>query len=315
MPAVHDFGHGISAIDSGLGRPLHAAIHLLVEDGRAAIIDTGSGHSVPHVLQVLAARGIAPECVDYVILTHVHLDHASGAGRFMQVFPNALLAVHPRGARHMADPSVLVASAQAVYGAQTVRRTYGELLPVPRARIVETPHQHVIRLAGRELVFLDTPGHARHHAAIWDVRSRGIFSGDTFGLAPVEFAGDGRRHVFPTTSPTQFDPEAAHRSVNLMLEFRPERIFVTHYSEVRDLARLAADLRRLIDSHRDLALRERDAGAARGARLREGVDRLLREEVVRQGCAADMALLVEVFAVDIELNAAGLECWLDATSG
>ncbi len=108
MPSVTEYGHGISAIDSGFGRPLLDAIHLIVEGDRAALVDTGTNASLPLVLATLADQGLAPEQVDYVILTHVHLDHAGGAGALMRALPNARLTVHPRGARHMADPARLV---------------------------------------------------------------------------------------------------------------------------------------------------------------------------------------------------------------
>src|SRR4051812_12845578 len=133
MPDVIDYDFGISAIDSGYQRPQLDAIHLIVEDGRAAIVDTGINSSVPRVLSALRAKGIALSAVDYVVLTHIHLDHAGGAGLLLSQLPNALLTVHPRGARHMIDPAKLIASTQAVYGVEQTREIYGEILPVPRA--------------------------------------------------------------------------------------------------------------------------------------------------------------------------------------
>ena len=183
IEGVFDYGQGISAIDSVYDRRMQTAIHLMVERGRAAIIDTGTANAAPHVLKALAAKGIAPEAVDYVILTHVHLDHAGGAGELMRRFSNARLTVHPRGARHMIDPSRLIAATVAIYGEEEMRRTYGEVLAVPRERVIETPEGHTLELAGRELLFLDAPGHARHHAVIRDSRTGHFFVGDNFGLS------------------------------------------------------------------------------------------------------------------------------------
>ncbi len=104
MSDVTDYEFGISAIDSGYQRPQLGAIHLIVEGGRAAIVDTGVNSSVPRVLDALRVKGIAPAQVDYVILTHIHLDHAGGAGLLLSQLPNAMLTVHPRGARHIIDP-------------------------------------------------------------------------------------------------------------------------------------------------------------------------------------------------------------------
>lgn len=311
-PGVFDYGHGICAVDSVYDRRLQTAIHLLVEDGRAAVIDTGTSHAVPQVLAALAAKGVAPEQVDYVILTHMHLDHAGAAGQLMARFPNARLTVHPRGARHMADPSRLLAATAAIYGEEQTRRVYGEVLPVPRGRMIETPEGATLRLAGRELLFLDAPGHARHHVVVRDAASGHIFAGDTFGLSYRELDQDGRQFSFPTTSPSQFDPRALHRSIDRMLSFGPEALYVTHFGRLTNLTVLAADLHRLIDAHAELGERHRRAGAERKHLLKEGVRSLVLAERARQGWRLPRQEVLEIFALDIELNAQGLESWLDA---
>jgi len=311
-PGVFDYGHGICAVDSVYDRRLQTAIHLLIEEGRAAVIDTGTAHAVPHVLAALAAKGVAPGQVDYVVLTHVHLDHAGAAGQLMVRFPNARLTVHPRGARHIIDPSRLLAATVAIYGAEQTRRIYGEILPVARERVVETPEGTLLRLAGRELLFLDAPGHARHHVVVRDGASGHIFAGDTFGLSYRELDQDGRQFSFPTTSPSQFDPPALHRSIDRMLSFAPAALYVTHFGRLTNLTVLAADLHRLIDAHAELGERHRHAGAERKRLLMEGVRSLVLDERGRQGWRLPSEKLLEVFALDIELNAQGLESWLDA---
>ena len=312
MPSVTEYGHGISAIDSGFGRPLLDAIHLIVEGDRAALVDTGTNASLPLVLATLADQGLAPEQVDYVILTHVHLDHAGGAGALMRALPNARLTVHPRGARHMADPARLVAGTVAVYGEAEARRMYGEILPVPVVRILETPDGARLRLGGRELVVLDTPGHARHHVCIRDGRSGHVFAGDIFGLSYRELDLDGRQFVFPSTTPVQFDPAAMHVSIDRLLALRPEAIYVTHYGRLRDVPRLGADLHRLVDAHVDAALRHRDAGAGRHAGIRSALAEILLAEARRQGWRMASKALLELMAVDLDLNAQGLGAWLDS---
>ena len=146
-----------------------------------------------------------------------------------------MLTVHPRGARHIIDPSKLMASTEAVYGADAMARTYGKIVPVPRKRVIETPHGASISLNGRELAFYDTPGHARHHVCVFDAKSGHLFAGDTFGLSYRELDDAGRQFIFPTSSPTQFDPAAAHHSFNLITGLRPGAIYVTHYSQVREM--------------------------------------------------------------------------------
>ena len=313
MPdGVYDYGHGISAVDSVYDRREQTAIHLLVEEGRAAVIDTGTSHAVPPVLAALEAKGIAPAQVDYVILTHVHLDHAGGAGQLMARFPNARLTVHPRGARHVIDPSRLLAATVAIYGEEETRRVYGEILPVPRERVVETPEGTTLRLAGRELLFLDAPGHARHHVVVRDSQTGHIFAGDTFGISYRELDQDGRQFSFPTTSPSQFDPPELHRSIDRMLSLGPEAIYVAHFGRLTNLTVLARDLHRIIDAHAELGERHRRAGAERKRLLTEGVRSLVLDESARHGWRLPREKTLQIFALDIELNAQGIESWLDS---
>ncbi len=312
MAHVIDFEHGISAVDGEYDRPLQTSVHTIVEDGRAAIIDPCVNRSVPGILDALAQKGLGPADVQWVILTHIHLDHAGGTGLLVSQLPNARVTVHPRGTRHMVDPSRLIEGTIAIYGAEETRRIYGDILPVPAARIVETPHEATVALAGRELLFLDAPGHARHHVVVRDSRSGHIFAGDTFGLSYRELDSDGRQYILPTTSPVQWDPVAHHASVDMMLGYTPEAIYVTHYSQVRDLPRLGADLHRLIDAHRAVALAHRDAGPARHERLRQGVTEIVFREAERHHWPHSREHVLEVLALDIELNAQGLGSWLDS---
>lgn len=310
--AVIDYGDGISAVDSGYIRPLLDAVHLVVEGDRAAIVDTGTNFSVPGVLEALAARGIGPEQVDFVILTHVHLDHAGGAGMFMRRCPNAVLTVHPRGARHMTDPTRLVAGTIGVYGAAKTRAMYGEIVPVPAARILETPDGASIRLNGRELTFHETFGHARHHVAIRDSRSGDVFGGDTFGLTYRELDWQGRQFAFATSSPVQFDPAPYHRSVDLIASLARQAVYVTHFGQVRDLAARAAALHRQVDALAGLALAAQDAGPRRRELLRTGVRDLLLAEVRRYGAPFTADEVMAAYGQDVDLNADGLIAWLDS---
>jgi glyoxylase-like metal-dependent hydrolase (beta-lactamase superfamily II) len=310
---VFDYGHGISAVDAFYdGRPDQTAAHILIEQGRAAVIDTATAHAAPRILAALASRGVSAEQVDYVVLTHVHLDHAGGAGTLMARCPNARLTVHPRGARHMIDPSRLMAATVAIYGAEATARVYGRVVPVPARRVIETADGARLTLAGRVLEFLDAPGHARHHVVVRDTHSGHVFAGDSFGLSYRALDRRGRPSVFPTTSPSQFDPHALHATLERMLALAPEAVYVAHFGQVRDVARLGADLHRLIDAHVALAAHCRDAGPARHDRLKKGIAELLREEAVRQGWTLDADALMQLFAIDIELNAQGLAAWLDS---
>ena len=312
LPAdVQALPHGIWAVDTGFHRPRFDAAYLIVEQGRAAFVDTGTNFAVPRLLGALAAVGLAAEAVDWLIVTHVHLDHAGGAGLLMQSLPNARLVVHPRGARHMIDPGALVEGARAVYGDAEVARSYGVLAPVPEGHVLTTHEGMILDLAGRPLQFIDTPGHARHHHAVWDARSRGLFTGDSFGLSYREFDVDGRAWMSATTTPVQFEPEPLKASVRRMLSLGPQWLYLTHFGRVGDVLRLAGMLLEQVDAMVALAWRCQGTGPKRQAGLMGGLGELYLRSLRDHGCRLGDEVVLELLALDIELNAQGLAIWLD----
>jgi glyoxylase-like metal-dependent hydrolase (beta-lactamase superfamily II) len=310
---IDDLGHGIYAIDTGFQRPRFDAAYLMVEDGRAAFIDTGTNHAVPRLLAALNALGLAPDAVDWVIPTHVHLDHAGGVGLLMEALPHARALVHPRGLRHLVNPTALWLSALSVYGEEEMQRSYGKLVPVPAERAEASRDDQTIHLAGRPLKLIDTPGHARHHHAIWDERSRSWFTGDTFGLSYRGFDVDGRAWILPTSTPVQFEPEALKATVARLLAAEPVAMQLTHYGRVGgsvdEVKRLAAlmleqvdDMVTLAESLRDTPQRHERLKAA----LLDGYLARLRAHGHPAGAEA-----ADWLALDAELNAQGLEVMLD----
>lgn len=317
MSNLTAYEHGIYALDAGYLRPQLAAIHLIVEQGRAVLVDTGCNDSLPHVLSALSRLGVVPEQVDYVILTHIHLDHAGGAGALMRVLPNARLVVHPRGVRHMADPTQLIKGVAAVYGAEAVERLYGEILPIDAERIVTATDQLELNFAGRRLLCLETPGHAKHHIALLDSQSGHIFTGDVFGLAYKELLLEGRAFIFPTTSPVQFDPQALHASIDRIMSYQPGALYLTHFGRLQAPAPQALELHRLVDAHVAIARQAAQtlsSGAERHAYLLDQLTRLLLDETSRFGSPLPPEQISDIFANDLELNAQGLGVWLDQSA-
>jgi glyoxylase-like metal-dependent hydrolase (beta-lactamase superfamily II) len=304
-------GDGIYCIETGLYRHGLAACYLVREGDRAAFVDTGTTHTVPLLLAILAELGLSAESVDYVIPTHVHLDHAGGSGELMRRCPNATLVTHPKGAPHLIEPSRLAAGATEVYGPEAFARDFGELVPVPAERVVAAEDGHVVDLAGRPLVFVDTPGHANHHGCVWDERSHGFFTGDTFGISYRELDTAAGPFLFAPTTPVAFDPEAWLQSLDKLMARRPRAMYLTHYCRVEHPERLVGDLRHSIRALADLALAHEGVPAAdREARLRASIGDLLAADVRSQGCALDEAEVRRLLAVDTTLNAQGLEVWL-----
>ena len=308
---VDDLGAGVFAIDTGVHRPRYDAAYLIIADGRAAFVDTGPNHAVPRLLSALDALGLRRDAVDFVIPTHVHLDHAGGAGLLMRELPGATMVVHPRGARHMIDPTALYQGALAVYGATEMARTYGALVPVDASRL-SLSHDGMDLLLGRSrtLHFIDTPGHARHHHCIWDAATRGWFSGDTFGSSYREFdhATNGA-WILPNTVPSQFEPVALRKSVERLLSYAPECVYVTHYGRVTDVPRLAARVLSMLDAMVEIGRRHQAAGDRHEVLKRE-LGALYAARLSAHGIEPTAAAL-ELVAIDVELNAQGMAWWLD----
>src|SRR5690348_13661727 len=160
LPIHQRLGNGITCIDAGLQRPGLACCYLMQSGDQYAFIETGTAHTAPRLLALLDHLGIPRANLRYVMPTHVHLDHAAGAGILMQALPNAALIAHPRAARHLIDPSKLIAGAAAVYGEEGLRASFGTPLPVPESRAVIADDGYTLDFNGRKLVFLDAPGHA-----------------------------------------------------------------------------------------------------------------------------------------------------------
>lgn len=303
-------GDGVFLIDTLYVRPGHAASHLVVDDGRAAFVDTGAGPAAPRLLAALDQLGIAREQVDYLFLTHVHLDHAGGAGQLMQALPNARAVLHPRGAPHMIDPAKLTAGSIAVYGEALFHQLYGELVPIPADRVLVTEDGQRLSLGRRTFEFIDAPGHARHHHCPIDLDHDAVYSGDCFGICYHEFDTASGPFMLPTTTPVQFDPEAMHATVRRLMSYRPARIFQTHFGPVTDLERLARDLHASIDELVRMA--RRHAGTAdRRARIEADMFRYFSERLDGHGYTGSLDRRHALLDGDVTLNAAGLEVWLD----
>lgn len=229
-----------------LGRKGFACAFLMIEGDRAAFVENNTNHALPLLLEALARAGMTPEQVDYAFVTHAHLDHAGGSSALMEACPNATLVAHPRAARHLIDPSRLIASASQVYGEERFRELYGTIGPIAAERVKTMDDGETLQFGKRTLRFFHTRGHANHHLVIQDPATNGIFTGDAFGLAYPDLQVHGT-FALPSTSPTDYIPEEALAVIDQLVEMKPERAYLTHFGEHTDIegiaAQLAADLR------------------------------------------------------------------------
>ncbi|MCG7897660.1 MAG: MBL fold metallo-hydrolase [Candidatus Thiodiazotropha weberae] len=310
-PRTLEYAQQITCIDTFYQRQGLAACYLLESEGEAAFIDTGTSNSVPQLMAVLEQKGISPSQVRYVIPTHVHLDHAGGAGSLMSQLPNASLVIHPYGAKHLIDPSKLIAGATAVYGEEAFEKQFGQLIPIPEERVIQAPDGFRCHFGNRELLCLDTPGHARHHICIFDEQSRGLFTGDTFGLSYPELSGTQGPFIVPTTTPIQLDPDAWYETLDRLMELKPEKLYLTHFGEVSEPEKLVGQLRQHLQEFTTIALAAvEEPGEQRKSEIERALQKWLLQKLEQNGntLAADKSL--ELMAMDLDLDAQGIEVWL-----
>ena len=300
------YPHNITCIDTEYVRTGLASCYLIEQNNHAVFIDTGTFHTVPLLLQALKEKNIPIENVDYVIPTHVHLDHAGGAGELMRQLPNAKLIVHPRGARHMIDPSKLKAGASAVYGEEMFKKHYGDLIPIPKERVMSPDDGSTIDFHGRPLMFLHTPGHAKHHICIIDSMSNGMFTGDTFGVAYPELNGSSLPYIFSPSSPVDFDPEDWIDSINKLMATNSQHAYLTHFGKVSNLQPLADALKIMVNEFANLAKNTDDFDA-----LSIAIKDHMINGALSGGCTLSKAEITEVLSIDMNLIAQGLTVWLE----
>jgi glyoxylase-like metal-dependent hydrolase (beta-lactamase superfamily II) len=293
MPIVEE-APGVLRIDHGWSGPGFIASYLLVGGERPALIEAGPASTTGVLLDGIREAGIDPASLGDILLTHIHLDHAAGAGALARLAPHARIHVHPRGASHLVDPSRLLASAARLYG-ELMDALWGTVLPVPPDRVHPAADGAALRVAGRTLHALDTPGHAVHHLAFHDAESGVVFTGDVGGIRLA-----GARHVRPPTPPPEFDAAAWSRSIDRLRRLEPDRLLLTHFGGVGDpgwhLDDLAARLRAWTRTAREHT-RTADLASA----LRAVGDRELA------GSGADPELVARYAAsIPYEMMAAGL---------
>ncbi len=253
------YPHHVHTIDTLYVREGMAACHLLIENHEALMVDPGPAPACELLLQGLAELGLQPQDVRYLILTHIHLDHGGGASMLLEHCPNATLLVHANGAAHMIDPGRLIQASIEVYGKEAFTELYGEIGAIDEKRVRAVGEGFVLDFNGRPLHFFDTPGHARHHCCIWDQASKGLFSGDTCGIAypPVQHDRE-KPFLIPATGPPAFEPDELIGSINRMMQLDPEYFYVTHFGPVRANPESVAILIELIEEHGRLAATEND---------------------------------------------------------
>lgn len=299
-----------------LDRTDFAACYLVEDNGEVAVIETNTNYAVPLILGSLEQLGFKKKQVKYVIVTHIHLDHAGGSGELMRQLPDAQLVVHPRGRKHMINPEKLIESVKQVYGEEQYKELYGEILPIPKERVHMANDGDVLPLGNREFQFFDTPGHAKHHFIIHDKESGAVFSGDNFGIGYPRMKFGESRFIFPSTSPTQFEPDRALETYQKIVDLKPSRVLLTHYAaiEAEEVDAVHRQLKGWIEFSAGIA----EKRWTQGLRDRELTDALkadlwhrYTETIVSARGAGPTDDEKEWLSIDTELNAQGMAFYIE----
>lgn len=307
MDTITDLGSDVFEIDTRMGGYAGITAGYLIRTDKPCLIETGTALSAPTVVESLAALGVDAADLATIVVTHIHLDHAGGVGDIAEAFPNATIMVHERGARHLADPSKLVASARRVFG-NVMDELFGELRPTEASRIISLGDADVIDLGGgRELASFYAPGHASHHVGLLDTTTGDLYTGDAAGVYIPDTAD-----VRPATPPPDFDLNLALSSMDRMKDISPNRLLFSHYGPVTDvedvLGRSREELIRWVELVRDARAAEMDLDHA-VAMVKE---RTRSADISH--LSEDEALKWEVLS-STAANVAGISRWLDSTEG
>jgi glyoxylase-like metal-dependent hydrolase (beta-lactamase superfamily II) len=300
-----------------------ASCHIVKVQDSVSLVDVGATQSHPQILKALKDQNISYSDVRFVFVTHVHLDHAGGAGFLLEnFFPNAKLVVHPLGAKHMAVPEDLQNAAKQVYGEEAFEKIYGSLVPVPQEKIVLAHHSMVICLqcgqvnsecllcpSKSKATVFHTPGHARHHYTLFFKNLGAVFTGDTYGLAYPELEVKNKAFIFPTTTPAAFEPLELMQSIETIAGLHAKSVYLTHFGLLRDPAQYLPDLKRRVETLVELILSVKEFSVEeRFEHLKNKLRQWASVELENHGCNVKMGL--ELLEMDIELNVQGLLIWL-----
>jgi glyoxylase-like metal-dependent hydrolase (beta-lactamase superfamily II) len=314
LTLITNLGCGIYQIDVCDQEPERTSCYLIMAE-KAALIETGPTPGTIHIKDALKNLGIPPEKIDYIIVTHIHLDHAGGAGTIARDLPQAKVYVHPRGARHLVDPARLAAGARTIYG-DTFERLFGEILPIPGDRVNTPADGETLDLGGgRLLTFYHAAGHARHHFVIHDPASRGIFSGDALGVRFQALSSIiGSDFTLLSSPPTEFDPAGAIETFERVSRLDLDYIYFTHYGRAGGVS---AVLTRLGEQAKTFELIGRQVIAAGGGvrEIEEALWDMVMDQVGGYGLTDRSHPALKFLELDLRLNAQGINHYLEKVMG
>ncbi|MCZ8533864.1 MBL fold metallo-hydrolase [Psychrobacillus psychrodurans] len=280
----------------------------VIDEQELTIIETGPSPSVKHVKSGMESLGFSLDQVKYIIVTHIHLDHAGGAGLLLKDCPNARVVVHPKGIRHLAEPERLIAGAKAVYG-NKFKELFDPIIPIPHERMIIKNDGDLLKIGATCILkFFDTPGHANHHFSIYDPISNGMFTGDTVGVRYEQLIPDGVTFFLPSTSPNQFNPAAMQRAIDHFAQMNLQYIYYGHFGVTNSPSEALSQVSMWLN----IFMTEAEAvyEEAKGyCELANRLDRLVKEHLKNQGISENHDVF-RIIELDLEVSAMGMMDYL-----
>ncbi len=308
---IADLGHNVYQVDiHDQKQPGITSCYIVVAE-KAALIETGASPGAPYILNALNEIGVPREKVGYIIGTHIHLDHTGGAGVLARELRDAEVYVHPRGARHLIDPSRLVAGAKTLYG-DKFDELFGEIAPVPEDRVKTPGDGETIDLGGRVLTVYHSPGHARHHMVIYDPASSGLFAGDAVGVR-FERVSElcGREITMPTTPPSEFDPPAMIESLERFKKLGLKRVYFTHFGMSENVSFIINRHAEIVRAYEELGKKFFIGGEGTVADLEERIWEMVMAGIAPAGITGRHHPDLEYVELNVKLNALGIQNYFE----
>ena len=284
-------------------------VYLIQQNNKFLMIDCGTALSVHYIEKTLQELNASLADLEIILLTHVHLDHSSGSGTIMQKNDSVKLWAHPRGSRHLIDPSRLLKAAFDVYQ-KPIKEMVGEVIPCPASRVFKAEDKQIIDFYGKKLQIIFSPGHAKHHFSVFDLEQKIYFAGDNAGASYRQWDSNGDVFGFPPTSANQFDPQAWYDSLQDIKKLNPSKICLTHFGELTQVESLVLQLEKWLE--KCVAIAEKNkAKTDRANKIFNDLQDEIASELMARKPSWKKEDIADWMAGDVHIATVGLDVWLN----
>ena len=312
MSIINKLDNNTHMIDAYYAYPGHSCVYLVGDEDEYALIDCGTALSGKYIMGALENLNIDPGQIKYILPTHVHLDHAGGAGVLCQTLPNAQVYVHPRGHRHLINPERLVSGSVIIYGEDMMKFAVGDTIPVPEDRCHELEDGQELSVGKLKILTQFTPGHAKHHCGFFEEKNGNYYSGDVLGNSYPFMDSKNRHLMFLCSAPVDYNGGDWHDSLNKISALSPKRACLCHCGALNNPGQAIEDMHRLIDKNDALAVKlvDIDDDGERRKAVEEMVWGLFWDEFEERETPMNREHAKSWMKKDVHISTEGIDHWL-----